>query len=216
VRKALTHNLWWKFLSLAVAILLWTVFVRDPELSGTVNAPVLYRGMPEALELSGLLVDRVQLEVRGPRAQLGPGELSEAAVILELGNVDRPGDRTYPIGASNVSLPNGVVFSRAVPSQIRLQFERRIEREVPVRVRVSNPPPAGYRIASQTAEPDKLAVVGPQSHVEQIGFVDTDSIDLSMTQGLVEFKVNVFAPDAQVRFAGATQVVVRVAVEKIP
>lgn len=213
--RALVGNLRWKLLSLCIAVLLWIVIVRDPELATSISAPVLFRGMPENLEISSELVSRVQLEVLAPSGRLTPEYLADAAVVLNLGNVDRTGDRTYTIQASNVSLPSGVVFSRAVPAQIRLHFERRVARQVPVRVRYSQPPPDGYRVESQTVEPDRLPVVGPQSNVEQVGFVDTDSIDLSRVISEAEFQVNAFVPDPQVRFEGAPVVTVRVDVRKI-
>lgn len=211
----LTKNLGWKLLSIALAVLLWAALVRDPELATTVAVPVLFRGMPENLEISGDLVNRVQLELRGPHTLLTPEDLADAAVVLNLGNVNRPGDRTYTIEPANVSVPNGVIFSRAVPAQIRLHFERRVLRQVPVRIQVSNPPPDGYRVVSQEAEPDTRAIVGPQSNVEQISFVDTDSIDLSEVYAEAEFHVNTFVADPQVRFADPPRVIVRVRVERI-
>ncbi len=213
--RLLTSNWKWKLLSFFIAVALWIVIVRDPELATTITAPVLYRGMPESLEINSDLVSRVQLEVLGASRRLTPEYLAEAAVILDLGNVDRPGDRTYTIQASNVSLPRGVVFSRAVPAQIRLHFERRVSRQVPVRVHIAQPPPDGYRMESQTVEPEKLPIVGPQSSVEQVAFVDSDSIDLSRVVSDAEFQVNAFVPDPQVRFEGNPVVTVRVRVRKV-
>ncbi len=210
-----TNNLGWKLLSLAIALLLWVVIVRDPDLVTAVSAPVLFRGMPQDLEISSEMVQRVQLEVHGASGRLTPKNLSNAAVVLNLGNVDRPGDRTYTITASNVSLPDGIFFSEAMPSQIRLHFERRVSREIPVRVRYSNPPPEGYQLVTQTVKPEKLPIVGPRSNVEQIGFVDTDSIDLSNVVGPAEFKVNTYVPDPLVRFEGSPQVTVSVTVQKL-
>lgn len=211
--QALTKNLFWKLLSLGLAVLLWGIFVRDPELSTTVAVPVLFRGMPADLELSGNLIDRVQLEVRGPSAQLTPDDLARAAVVLDLGNIERPGDRTYTIQESRITLPSGVTCTRAVPSQVRLHFERRISRRVPVRIRISDPPPDGYRVVAQSAEPESLAIVGPQSNVEQVSFVDTDSIDLTNVFSATEFEVNAFVADEQVRFGEPPRVKVRITVE---
>jgi YbbR domain-containing protein len=212
----LTRNITWKLLSFGLAILLWMVVVRDPELHTTVPVPVLYRGMPQNLELSGELQDRVQVELRGPASQLTPEDLADAAVVLDLGAVEKPGDRTYTIEPSNVSLPAGVRLSRAVPSQLRLHFERRMSRRVPVRVRFSAGPPDGFEVVSNSVTPDTLAIVGPESNVRLIAFVDTDSIDLSNVFAPAEFSVNVYVADAQVRFEGVPRVTVRVEVARVP
>lgn len=208
------RNLGWKILSLALALTLWYIIVRDPDLATSVTVPVLFRGMPHELEISSDLPDRVQLEVRGPSKQLAPGSLATAAVVLDLGSVHDAGERTYTITPENVSLPNGVQLTRAIPSQIRLNFEHRLERDVPVRIRVGKGPPPGYHVVRQEAAPDKLRIVGPETNVAQVNFVETDAIDLSSVVATAEFRVNAFVGDPWVRFESAPVVQVKVFVEK--
>ena len=214
--RFLTGNIGWKLLSVVLAVLLWVAIVRDPELATSISAPVLFKGTPQELEISSGLLDSVQLEVRGPAGQLTTDSLSDAAVILDLGNVDRPGDRTYTVEPSNVSLPNGVVFSRAVPAQIRLHFERRMSRDVQVRVRYSSPLPSGYSLAQQLVTPARLRLRGPESNVQQIEHVTTDSIDLSSVVSSAEFQVNTYISDPQVRFESPPLVTVSIQVERTP
>ena len=209
-----TRNIGWKLLSLLLAILLWFVIVRDPELATVIPAPVLYRGMPEEFVINTDLVQNVRLEIRGPSGQLTPDSLTGAMVILDLGNVEEPGDRTYMIRSSNVSLPRGVVLSRAVPSQIRVRFERRATREMPVRVRFSAPPPEGYEVEQVVATPPELSVIGPEGNVADLEYVETDSIDLSEVVGASEFQVNCHVSDPQVGFESSPVVSVRVDVKK--
>lgn len=216
IRSFFKKNLSWKILSLMLALLLWYVIVRDPYLATSVTVPVLFKGMPHELEISSDLPDRVQLEVQGPSKQLAPGSLATAAVVLDLGNVHDPGERTYTITPGNVSLPNGVVFTRAIPSQIRLNFEHRLVRDVPVRIRVGSGPPPGYRVVRQEAAPDKLRIIGPQTNVGQVNFVETDAIDLSSVIAAAEFRVNAFVGDPWVRFESSPLVHVKVYVEKAP
>ncbi len=216
MKNLLTKNLGLKLLSLLVAILLWAIFVREPQRMTSVWVPVLFEGMPEGFEISAGLIDRVQLEVFGPASQLTPQKMSEAVVVLELGHVDQPGERTYTIRPSDVHLPAGVRCSRAMPSQIRLRFERRASRLIPVRVRYASPPPEGYVITRQEVIPDKLPVVGPATNLELITFVDTDPIDLSQVVGTAEFQVNAFVPDAHLRFEREPRVTVRIQVDKRP
>ncbi|MBN2564864.1 MAG: YbbR-like domain-containing protein [Candidatus Eisenbacteria bacterium] len=210
-----TRNLGWKLLSLALAVLLWLVIVRDPEMTTTINVPVLYRGMPESLVVNSEMIRTVQVEIRGPSRQLTPESVADAMVILDLGNVSRAGDRTYPIEASNVSLPNGVFFSRAVPSQVRIHFENRFSRDVPVKVVFSNLPPEGYDIVEQIVDPPTLPVVGPESNVRALESVDTDSIDASEIVATGEFQVNAFCADPQVSFESPPRVSVTVTVRRV-
>lgn len=208
-----TRHLGWKLLSLVLAVLLWLVIVRDPELATVIPVPVLYRGMPEDLVINADL-QNVQLEIRGPSGQLTPDSLSGAMVLLDLGNVEDPGDRTYMIRASNVVLPRGVVLFRSVPSQIRVHFERRAVRDMPVLVRFSSPVPEGYDVETVVVTPDTLRVIGPETNVENLTNVVTDSIDLSEVVGTTEFRVNSHVSDPQVGFESSPVVNVQVSVRR--
>jgi YbbR domain-containing protein len=114
-----------------------------------------------------------------------------------------------------VYIPLGVELTRAVPSQVRINFERRLARKVPVTVRFSNPPPAGYRVAFQSLNPPEVMIAGPESQVRDIAAVETDPVDLSGVVGRAEFTVEVFVPDPHVRLEPAQRVRVQVEVSKI-
>ncbi|MDP2996444.1 MAG: CdaR family protein [Bryobacterales bacterium] len=212
----LTRNLGWKFLSLALAILLWFAIVGEPELATSVSAPIEYKNLPPDLEMSSDVLDRVHLEVRGPSGKLRTSDLGNMSVVLDLESVHRPGERTFTIQQWNVNLPSGVILSRAVPAQVRMRFENRVSREVPIRVRYSAQVPAGYRIASQQVEPSTVRVIGPESRVNRIEAVQTDPIDLSNVVGESRFEVHTYVADPQVRLASSPVVGVKVVLEKIP
>jgi YbbR domain-containing protein len=107
-----------------------------------------------------------------------------------------------------------VTFLRSVPSQLRVRFARLLSREVPVNIRIYAPPPAGYRLVSQQAVPDKLRIAGPEGRVTAVSAAETDAIDLSGITGNTEIKANAFISDPQVRFEVSPVVTVKVIVEK--
>jgi YbbR domain-containing protein len=186
----------------------------DPGVATSVSAPVEYRNIPADLEMSSETPEEIHLEVQGPRAQLESNSLSRMAVVLDLAPVHRPGERTFTVDKGNVRLPPGVQLIRAVPAQLRLRFERRTRRDVPVRARFSGPPPAGYRILRHEILPPSLGIVGPESRVSSVVVAETDPIDLDAVVGEREFRVHTFVPDPQVRIESSPEVVVRVFMEK--
>jgi YbbR domain-containing protein len=213
--RRLANNLQWKLLSLMLAVGLWLAVVREPELVTSQSVPIFFKNLPKELETGAEAPDRVHVEIRGPAGKLTPASLADTAVLIDLSAVESPGERTFTVSEPSLNLPSGVAFIRAVPSQLRLRFERVLSKEVPVQMRMAAPPPAGYRIAQQELNPGRLKIAGPENRVRLIEAAQTDPIDLSGVLGRTEFRVQAYVTDAQVRFEGASMVTVRVSVEKI-
>jgi hypothetical protein len=212
----LTKNLGWKFLSLALAVLLWMAIVGEPELATSVSAPVLFRNIPADLEIGSDVPNRIHLEVRGPSGKLRAATLADLVVVLDLAAVRRSGERTFTVQPQHINLPRGVLLSRAVPSQIRARFESSVAREVPIRTRYSAQVPAGYRIAQQQVDPAMARIVGPESRVTRVEAVQTDPIDLSGVVGESWFEVQLYVADPQVRLAASPTARVKVVLERVP
>jgi len=214
VAGLVSHNFWWKVLALAIAVLIWAVVASEPELSTFANARLEYKNLPDNLELSSEPVTQITLELRGPSGELrGLGDGGQhPAAILDMSNA-APGEGTFPIGAANVRLSRGVHIVRAIPSQVHLAFEQRLERSVPVKVRLVGEFHDHYR-ASATAEPAQLAILGPQSHVARVNWVPTDPLDVSGLTTTARFQVNAYAGDPFVRFRSTPTVTVTVTMTK--
>jgi YbbR domain-containing protein len=210
------ENLGWKLLAVVSAVLLWALVASEPELSSFVTVPLAYKNLPDELEISGGPVNTVSLELRGPSGELS--SLSDLtgirpAVIIDMEGV-QPGERTFPIGKSNVKLSRNVRMVRAVPSEARFEFDRRARRTVDVEPRLTGDGQNGYIVESSAVEPKQLRIVGPASRVERITKVVTDRVDVSSVVGTTEFRVNAFVEDPYVRFEGSPQVAVTVTVKK--
>lgn len=216
MRRFFSENLGWKVFSIALATVLWFWLVAESELATSVAVPVQFENLPADLELSSEAVERLYVKVRGPVSRLSLESLSQAAVMLDLSNVHGPGEFTYNLDQRTVRLPTGLVLTRVVPSQMRVTFEKRATREVPVEVRFAGPPPAGYRIVSTSVTPQRVRIVGPESRMERVTHALTDSIDLESTVGDKDFRVSVYLEDSFVRLDSAASVQVRVRLEKIP
>ncbi|MGB7759765.1 MAG: CdaR family protein [Bryobacteraceae bacterium] len=214
VAGLISHNFWWKVLALALAVLIWALVASEPELSTFASARVEYKDLPDSLELSSEPVTQVLLELRGPSGELrGLGDGGQhPAAILDMSNA-APGERTFPIGAGNVRLSRGVHIVRAIPSQVHLSFEQRMERSVPVVVKLRGEFHDHLR-AIATAVPAQLAILGPQSHVARVSSVSTDPVDVSALTTTGRFQVNAFAGDPFVRFRSTPAVTVTVTMTK--
>ncbi|HWR51031.1 MAG TPA: CdaR family protein [Bryobacteraceae bacterium] len=213
--RSFFHNFGWRVFALVIAIVLWATFVGSPELTTSVSAPVEYRNMPRGMEISSEAPERVYLEVQGPSARLNSFDLSNITVVFDLRSVNRTGDHTLTIESNNVDLQPGLTLVRAIPAQIRLRFERRVDADIPVRARLSGSPHAGYKVVRQEVNPPSLRIVGPESHVREVEYAETDPIDIANVLGTQSFQVQTFVRNPYVRLVSPPAVRVTVTVEKV-
>jgi len=214
--QLLKRNIGWKLLALAMAVALWIAVAREPEVATTLSVPIEFKNIPEDLDIGYNVPERVRLELRGPSGRLSRDNLTDVAVILDLANANA-GERTYNIRPSNINLPTGVNFYRAVPSQITLRFDRMVTREVEIVLPpFSKGPPEGYRVRAYTLEPSKTRIRGPGQVLRGIARVTVDPVDLSGVVSQREFHTHVNVGDPQVRLEVPSDVTLRVTLEKIP
>ncbi|HEX5431765.1 MAG TPA: CdaR family protein [Bryobacteraceae bacterium] len=211
--RGLTRNLGWKLASLALAVLLWLAVVGEPELVTLQAVPVLYRNLPRGMLLLSGAPEDVRVELQGPSGRLSHSALSDVFVALDLSDVSGPGERTFTLASGEFSLPQGVVFLRAVPSQLRLNFDRIAFREVPVRIRLNGKPPSGYRVAGQEIAPSVLRVSGPEERIGSLEGAETDPINVQNLTRTTQVKVHAFIADPRVQFESPPVVNVKLTIK---
>lgn len=215
--RALIDRALWGGLSLIVAAGLWYWFANEKEVAATVPVSIQYRNLPNDLEMTSEPPGRFFLRLRGPESRLTVEELRNIGLTLDLATVHDPGEETFAITEKELGLPAGVTLVRAVPSHVRLEFHKRLERFVPVEVRLNAPPPAGYRVAFQQVNPQSVRIAGPAPNVRNVTAAVTDGIDLGSTVGQANFRVPVSVDDPSVRILGSpVHVDVEIKLEKIP
>ncbi|HEV2690024.1 MAG TPA: CdaR family protein [Bryobacteraceae bacterium] len=212
MRQLLTRNLGWKLLSLLIAIALWIAVAREPELATSLSVPVEFKKIPLDLDIGSNVPDRVHIEIRGSSGRLTHDNLANVAAILDLSDA-HPGERTYTISENNLNLPSGVIFYRAVPSQITLQFDQLISRDVDVRPNYIKIPD-GYHRIGEAVDPARVRIRGPEERVKNMRQIPTDPIDLSGVVSQAQFRTSVNVGDSQIRLEGPATITVTVKLEK--
>ena len=213
MKQLLANNIGWKLLSLAIAVVLWIAVAREPELATSLSVPVELKNIPDDLDIGSNVPERAHLEVRGPSGRLSRDNLADVALILDLADA-HAGERTYTIHPYNFNLPSGVMYYRAVPSQITLRFDHLLAQNVKIFPRYSKPPQPGYRVRAYVLEPENIRIRGPEERVKRIDRVWTDPVDLSGVVSSAEFHTHVNIGDAQVRLDAPTTITLKVTLEK--
>ncbi len=214
--RYILHNLGLKLFSLAAATVLWALTVAEPTMETTVNVPIEFHNAPPDLEILWDQPPTVHVQVKGPQSRVRTLGAGEVAVVLDLLPVQQPGGRTFPLDSSRILLPRGMSLVRAMPSQVRLVFERRLTRDIRVLPRFTGAPQPGYEIGAYTVDPPLLKVVGPVSRVALLDFVMTDPIDVSSLIGSGNFATTAYLEDAHLRFENIKTVRVLVSMQRRP
>jgi YbbR domain-containing protein len=128
----------------------------------------------------------------GPRTLVSTLDSEDLKLSMDLKGA-RSGSASYPLGPHSFNIPRGVTVARITPPVIHLRLEPVMQRVLPVSVRVSSKPPAGYKISQTTVVPDTVSVQGPADDVKRLASVETIPIDVEETSGVLKRKVRLSA-----------------------
>jgi YbbR domain-containing protein len=203
-----------KLLALLIAFLMWYGVAHDPVSEVSLQVPVEFSRPPQGLDYTSDVTPQVQIRLRGPARILRdlPQESVHAMVDLQGA---APGEHTYDLDNSNIRAPHGVEVMQVTPNRLRLVFDTRLTRQVPVIPRVVGILPPGYRIETVTASPATVTIVGPARHVDAVERAVTDAVDVTGVAGKASFQTSAFLPDPLVHISGSGPVRVLVTTQKI-
>ena len=188
-----------KLLALALAILLFIVSRQPVSDVKLFNVPLEYRGQSSSVEISGDVEQTVSVRVRGPRDIVRNLMPSQISVIADLSNKE-PGERVVQLHADDVTLPdNSIRVIRIEPASIRLMLELKMKKRVAVKAQFMGQPPAGLEMYHTTVEPAEVELEGPQSQLNKVSFVLTETVNLSGHDKDFQAMVDVETPHHSLR-----------------
>lgn len=207
--RIFTEELPIKLLSMVLAVTLFVLVRNDKDATSGAYVKIIYT-LPEDRVLVSDPVPEVKVSVRGPWTKLQHLDRTLEPIRIDLTSVHTP---EVHIDEDQVKVPNGVRVASIVPSEIHVEFEPRVVREVPVQPILEGQPAEGYRVAKVTAEPARVRVDGARGAVESIERVPTRPLRITDARGPVRGEVALEAPPVHTRFLESTTVTVRADVQ---
>ncbi len=204
-----------KTLSLALALLLWTLVAGQKEAERSLRVPLEFRNMPESLEMIGEPAGFVDVRVKGPSAMLSQLRGAELIVTVEL-SAARAGRRMFHLLPDQVTTPVGIRALGVMPATVTLTFEQSATRTIPVVPAIDGEPAAGYVMGRVTASPASVEVIGPESVIRQLKYATTEPVSVRGAMGRVRDTVTIGVPESSVRLRVAQNAVVVVEVKPAP
>jgi YbbR domain-containing protein len=192
LRAALTRNFTLRAVSLLLAAILW-VFVNagNPQAESTLKVPVQYVGLPPGLMITNFHPETLELQIRGPRTLLSLLNPERLALRLDLREIG-PGRAHFDITPAEFSLPRQTSISRISPSEINLNIDQLVTRQLPVQLMIDGEVAKGYGIGSIALSPPSVTVIGPSHDLSELTSIVTEPFtvkgatkDVTRTVGLV-------------------------------
>jgi YbbR domain-containing protein len=132
--------------------------------------------------------------------RLSPGDVS---ALIDLAGTGE-GERIVHLTPPAIRVPFGVEVVKIAPSIITLNFERTLQRSVPIRPRLLGRPAPGYEVAEVTSDPAEARLAGPKSRVQEIESAFTEPVSVEGAEGSVVDTVTIGVEDPQLRIMGSS------------
>jgi YbbR domain-containing protein len=175
-----------KVLALVIALGLWLAGHRDTERA--IEVPVEFRNIPQDLMVMDNRIDYVVLRLMGPRTLVSTLDSQTLKLSLDLAGA-KSGSASFPLGADDFNVPRGVAIGRITPPVIHLRLEPVVKRMLPITVRLSGKPTAGYVIGETAANPRTVSVQGPAEEVRRLSTIETISVDVEDSRSAIKRRV---------------------------
>jgi YbbR domain-containing protein len=207
-------NLSLKVASLLLALALWFVIAGEKSSERGLKAPLELQNFPQGFELTGDLLDSVDVRLRASPGIIHRLSAGDVSAQIDLAGAEE-GERIVHLSPQAIRVPFGVEVVKVTPSIVTLNFERTLQRSVPVRPRLLGRPALGYEVAEMTSEPAEVRISGPKSRVQEIESAFTEPVSVEGAQANVVDSVTIGVDDPMLRLLGSSRARVTARVREV-
>jgi len=204
-----------KFVSIALAVLLWLVVSGEQIVERALRIPLEFTNLPPQLELVGDTPTVADVRVRGSSGSLTRLAQGDLVAVLDL-RAARSGRRLFHLTPADVRRPFGVDVVHVSPSNVSIGFEQSESKSVPVVPAVEGDPADGYVVGTIAADPATVEVVGPVSKIRSLTEAITEPISVDGASTAVRESVTIGVADPAVRLRKPQSAIVMVNVAAAP
>jgi YbbR domain-containing protein len=179
LRAAVTENLNLKVISVAFALLLYSLVHGSQEAQRSIrlNVVALLPQTPNRVLMTSL-PEKINATVRGPKStldDLNADDIASVQIDLRAGTESR-----VTFEPSMIPLPPGLKVEQIDPPAIDMTWEDVIASDKPVQVGVVGTPAPGYVVkGAPLADPARVRMRGPNSRLAVIQFARADAFDVT-------------------------------------
>ena len=178
LRKIFVEDLNLKLTALAITLVLWFAVTgqRKPMTRRMTGVQLSFQHA-DGMEISNDPPGRIDVTLTGSSdklSQINPLDLVATVQVVD----HKSGDRVIRLSGDRVKmdLPEGVRIEGFQPATVSLRLEPVVERLIDVDVKFEGKVAEGFEVYATSANPARVRVSGPASHVNAIQKAPTESI----------------------------------------
>ncbi len=181
LKQSVTENLQLKLIAAVVSILLYGLVLFQEESEGLIDYDIerVDPSPSSSLVITSEFPDTVRLRLRGPRSIINSMK-QENLRPIKVDLSDRKGGTSYyTFSEDQFNIPPVLKFIRVTPESVQIKMERRITRQLPVRVRTYGNLARGTELKdAPEIEPAVVSAIGTDSSLRGLQSMETEDIDI--------------------------------------
>lgn len=177
LRRIFIHNFYLKFIAavLTLALYIWVSEDREAVIADYARVQIV---VPEDMVLVSDPPDRVKVTIRGRWSDINRFDATQLDPIrIDLSRSDR--STTVDISPNMIRVPPGLRVTNVEPNSLFVELEDESYRTVPITPQISGEPHSSYAVESVRVTPQTVTIRGPQSRIDAINAVSTQTVDIS-------------------------------------
>ncbi|MBK7992620.1 MAG: hypothetical protein IPK14_04170 [Blastocatellia bacterium] len=203
-------------ISLLIAVVLWGAVSKQETISTTLLAvPIEYIDLTPGLIIADdYSIKTANIRIKGTKEIIENLRADLLTVRVSLANI-KPGERVIQLSNTDIISPQPIDVISIEPQRTRLTIEHIVEKKVKVVARFTGKVPEDYESTSVSVNPSVVTIKGPESRVNNIDEVTTETISLSEHRISFIERPNLDIRDPKVNIIGSPEIEVRVDIGQI-
>ncbi|MFH0783679.1 MAG: CdaR family protein [Pseudomonadota bacterium] len=194
-----------KFVSLALAIVLWYFVGGEDRIEKNVMVPIEIINLPRDLVISNQFKKEIEVTVSGPRSLIL--EMANRALTRQVDlSTATPGTMVIENDNKHIPVLRGITVQRVKPSSIILSLDKLIQKKIPVEARTIGRVAHGFSVKSLKIDPEVITIAGPHTILSQVDHFYTKVINLDGVKQSMQLQVPLELDPTIVELIGETSV----------
>ncbi|MFH2124494.1 MAG: CdaR family protein [Pseudomonadota bacterium] len=177
-----------RFISLALAVLLWYFVGGDDTVDKNVMVPIEVINLPRDLVISNQFKREIEVTVSGPRSLVLKIEKGDITRQVDLGHAVA-GTMVIKNENQSIPVPRGMKVLRTQPDSIIFSLDKLIQKQLAVKPETKGTLAPHHILQDIVMKPETISITGPQAVLAQLSFLPTQVIDISGMDKPIQLQV---------------------------